>query len=351
MPHSRLLGMLLVVGCAACGEPGGPMRVQEREVRFTSDSITLVGTLVLPDTSTPVPAVVLVHGSGPETRDHYMRYARQFASNGIAALAYDKRGAGASSPGNPRAPFHVLANDVLAAVDFLRREPAIDGARVGLWGLSEGEWVVPLAASRMNDPAFLIIVSASGVSPSEQVRLEMRNALRAKGYPDSIVALAESLHRGIAAFQRDGRGRDSLNQALQKVAKDQWFADAEVLDARLPEYDRVLALDWFPGWRANMDFDARALLRQQDTPLLVVLGGTDANNDPALADSLYRELKRDAPKGTVDVLTFPDAGHALLEWWLPFRLPPPRYPEGYFRAQVEWMKRQLQRQAGFAPPS
>lgn len=332
---------LIILG--ACRSPADHLGVREEDVRFQNDSVSLAGTLVLPDTAGPAPAVVLVQGSGPETRRHYLRYAREFASAGIAALAYDKRGAGESSAGNPRSPFDMLAGDVLAAVSFLKRHPAIDSTRIGLWGLSEGEWVAPLAANRMERPAFLILASASSLTPTDQVRLEMRNRLDAKGYPDSIIALADALHRGIAAFQRDGSGRDSMNAALERVAEERWFEDADALDARLPEYERVLQLPWFPAWRTNMDFDALLVLRRVKAPLLVLLGGMDPNNDHRLAAARYRELTRADSSRIVDVLVFPKAEHAMVEWWLPLRLPPPRYPDGYFNAQVNWMRNQLGR--------
>jgi alpha-beta hydrolase superfamily lysophospholipase len=66
----------------------------EETVHFASGDITLAGTLVFPEGSQPHPAVVLLHGSGPQKRD--LVTARWFAAEGIAALAYDKRGVGQS---------------------------------------------------------------------------------------------------------------------------------------------------------------------------------------------------------------------------------------------------------------
>src|SRR4051794_33792490 len=62
---------------------------------FFNRDVRLAGTLVLPAAPGPHAAVVLLHGSGPQKRDLFM--ARWFAEQGIAALAYDKRGVGESA--------------------------------------------------------------------------------------------------------------------------------------------------------------------------------------------------------------------------------------------------------------
>ena len=329
--------LLLLVPISACGPTG----LREREVRFTNGAITLAGTVVLPEGSGPHPGIVIVHGSGPETRDMYLRYAREYAKAGIAALAWDKRGSGASTDANARAPYDTLAADVLAAVDVLRREPGVDSLRIGLFGLSEGEWVAPLAASRMQKPAFLVLASASSLTPAMQVRAEIGRRLEAKGYPDSIVSRAQSLYERVSQFQRDGSGRPELNAALDTASAQPWFEDANYLDRRVPEYSRVQALEWFPVWRANMDFDALELIERLDCPVLVLLGGRDLKNDAAQASARYAEAVGRKPGRAFASRIFPDAEHAMVEWWLPFRLPPPRYPDGYFEYQTAWVKQQL----------
>ena len=74
----------------------------------------------------------MLHGSGPDTRQGYQLYAEYPARRGIAALAYDKRGTGASSGDWRRATFEDLARDALAGLDSLRLHPGIDSETVGL---------------------------------------------------------------------------------------------------------------------------------------------------------------------------------------------------------------------------
>src|SRR5215475_15891267 len=113
--------VLYADGCSSRGELSigvddrGPT---EQSIHFTSKGVTLAGTLVLPKGSLRHPAVVLLHGSGPQSRDLFT--ARWFGAHGVAALAYDKRGVGEST-GNFRAvPFMELCGDGLAAIDYLK---------------------------------------------------------------------------------------------------------------------------------------------------------------------------------------------------------------------------------------
>jgi pimeloyl-ACP methyl ester carboxylesterase len=240
-----------------------------------------------------------------------------------------------------RAPYDTLAGDVLAAVELLKRHPSIDSSQIGLWGLSEGEWVAPLAASRMSHPAFLILASASSMTPAEQVRTEVGRLLRAKGYPDTTVALARGLYARISEFERTGNGRDELNGALGRVATAEWFKDAKYLSGSVPDHAALLKAAWFRTWRANMDFDALPILRALDCPVLVLLGGKDLKYDPALTVARYTDALGGKPDRQFAVKVFPNATHAMVEWWLPLHVPPPRYPAGYFDLQREWIRSSL----------
>src|SRR4030095_268748 len=67
---------------------------QEETVQFHNGNINLSGTLRVPSTKGPYPAVVLTHGSGGLSRNgpgaNYLFLADYFARHGIAALTYDR---------------------------------------------------------------------------------------------------------------------------------------------------------------------------------------------------------------------------------------------------------------------
>ena len=139
--------------------------LRQREVRVGADA----ATLTLPPGAGPFPAVAMVHGAGPRTRDEFDVFTAYLALHGVAVLADDKRGVGESTglyPGDEasEANIDLLAHDAQREVHFLAALPQIDKRRIGLFGDSQAGWISPLAASR--DPAIRFIVSNSGPTVS-----------------------------------------------------------------------------------------------------------------------------------------------------------------------------------------
>jgi dienelactone hydrolase len=132
---------------------GSRMPVRQEEVRFRSGAVTIAGTLTLPPGPGPFPAAVYVSGSGRTLRDEAQFLGGALVAGGIAVLGYDKRGVGQSGgvfPGELATAdaISTYANDAGAAARFLAAQPDIDKRRVGFYGLSQGGWIIPVAAAR-----------------------------------------------------------------------------------------------------------------------------------------------------------------------------------------------------------
>jgi dienelactone hydrolase len=65
--------------------------------------------------------------------------------------------------------FMDLCDDGLSAVAYLKSRKEIDPRHIGVWGMSQGGRLGPLAASHSADISFVIAVSGPGVSPGEQM--------------------------------------------------------------------------------------------------------------------------------------------------------------------------------------
>ena len=143
---------------------------------FPSGDVRLGYTLDLPSGAGPFPAIVFGHGSGRTTRDEARGLASRLVASGFAVLRYDKRGVGESTGvyegvgvGNATRVLGLLADDMAAGVAFLRTRPEIDPRRIGLMGVSQAGWIMPLAAQRAPSVAFMVLV----VGPTVSVGLEI----------------------------------------------------------------------------------------------------------------------------------------------------------------------------------
>ena len=141
--------------------------IRQEEVTFKNGDVTLAGTLVIPDSKGKRPAIVFTHGSGPQLREVMWGLGYLFAARGFVVLSYDKRGVGKSTGNWGEASFEDLADDAVAAARFLQARTDIAANQIGFWGLSQGGWIAPLAASRFPDAAFAIALSGGGLSPAE----------------------------------------------------------------------------------------------------------------------------------------------------------------------------------------
>jgi dienelactone hydrolase len=164
----RLLPSLIVVaGIAAVACGGQPTRATSLAPAFIQNGdVRLAYSIDLPQGRGPFPAVVLGHGSGRLTRDDLRFLSTRWVGLGFAVLRFDKRGVGESTgaysgvgPANSHQMFRDLASDIVAAARFLRTRPEVDPKRVGLAGVSQAGWILPLAARELGDAAFVALLS------------------------------------------------------------------------------------------------------------------------------------------------------------------------------------------------
>lgn len=159
------------------GKPLAPgLEIVRRTATIDADDVKLAGTLYLPPgTKRPCAAVVQLHGSGRTQRRQQFFLTSMLLRCGVAVLAYDKRGCGAStgtfrgfSVSNSARLFDVLSGDAAAAHKWLRKQPEIDPERVGLWGGSQAGWIMPLVPEKTEGVRFIISGCGPTVSAGEE---------------------------------------------------------------------------------------------------------------------------------------------------------------------------------------
>ncbi|NUR93310.1 MAG: prolyl oligopeptidase family serine peptidase [Nonomuraea sp.] len=134
----------------------------------------LEGTVRIPLTPGKHPAMVFISGSGNGSRTEFTPQAEYLARAGVVTLAFDKRSVGYNFRDRD---FGLLADDALKMVDYLRGRPEVDPGRTGVWAVSEGGWVAPIAA-RSPHVGFVILVSSSNVSPLREVAWALNEQLQ-----------------------------------------------------------------------------------------------------------------------------------------------------------------------------
>jgi uncharacterized protein len=319
---------------------------RREEITFHNGEVTLRGTLTLPATRGPHPAIILVHGSGPERRPggHWTHY---FTRHGIAYFYFDKRGSGASTGDLNSAGIDDLAGDVLAAVQVLRGNKNLNPQQIGLIGHSNGGWVSALAAARSTDVAFLIVKSGSGLPVHENILYELEMDMRGTGtFSENEIAQAKALRAQLNNALLTNKGWDALLTDIASSKNERWFGYARV--QWLPQVPSPLdstANSFLSGLRKQIDFDPASVWQQVHCPVLVLLGELDANV-PAKksADIIKRQLEKGGNRDhTIKIL--PRANHGLFESQTGYSIEWPRltrYVPGYMDGITDWLRKHIE---------
>lgn len=171
---------------------GQVLEGSEAELSFPSGDLRLVGALALPSGEGPVPAVVLLSGSGPRGREgdtpgFVPEYrpsqvlAEPLVEAGVASLRYDERGVGGSAGSHSAASTTDLADDVEPGLMYLSSVDRIDSESVGLLGQSEGASIAARVAARTGKVAFVVGLAGPAVSGHQLVIAQSEHALRDSG--------------------------------------------------------------------------------------------------------------------------------------------------------------------------
>jgi pimeloyl-ACP methyl ester carboxylesterase len=273
-------------------------------VRFESGDASLEGTLVLPEGPGPHPALVIQPGSSWILREsaESLETAITFAAYGVAGLAYDKRGYGAST-GSTLVSFDVTASDAAAAASALTERFDIDPESIGIWGLSQGAWIAPLAAMHTDAIRFLILVGAPGTSPARQEIRRAQAKAEAEGLPPEDVEAVGRFQELSFWYGATGRGWAEYARAREAAEGAPWLR--WVWSPTEPGFDNF-------GWgRLNGYYNPLPALLDLREPLLALWGEHDVNVDPEVHRSIFEVALDAAGNEDYTLLIVPDADHVL----------------------------------------
>ena len=306
-----------------------PLRMEP--VSWQSDTATLSGTLVMPQENGPHALIVVQPGSSWQTRynEHGMFTALTFAAGGIAGLAYDKRGFGESS-GEQLVTFEQTATDLARGVDAMRRRFDIRPDAIGIFGLSQGGWIAPLAATQ-TDGAFLVLVGPPGTTPARQETQRAVAVLRAEGAPDSVVRDIRDFQEVIFRYSATGEGWPEYLALRARGKAEGWLGRVYSPDTPGPG-----AFMW---GRLNGYYNPLPALLKTRIPVLALWGAFDLNVNPEVNRSIFEGALQVAGNRDVTLEIVPNADHEL-EYAASARdaLNTNRFTREVWAGMVDWVK-------------
>jgi pimeloyl-ACP methyl ester carboxylesterase len=269
-------------------EPKKPYPYQEAEVVCENKKagVRLAGTLTLPLSGGPFPAVLLLTGSGAQDRNATVAGHRPFlvladylTRRGIAVLRLDDRGVGGSTGSVLESTTADFAEDALAAVEFLQARKDIDPRRIGLIGHSEGGAVAPLAASRSTSIAYVVLMAAPGLLGERLAILQRESISRASGLPEERIARTRAVEQKMMAVVRSEKDNAAAEKKLREIAGQAMSEAAGVrISGAFVEAQFKMMLS--PWYRFFITYDPAPALRRVRCPVLALTGERDLQVPP-----------------------------------------------------------------------
>jgi len=298
---------------------------RQEELGFENGDVHLEGTLTLPETAGPFPAVVMVTGSGPQNRDEelfgfkpFRVIADHLTRHGIAVFRYDDRGVGGSTGSVALSTTSDVADDVLAAIARLAALDEIDARRIGIVGHSEGGVVSPLAAQRSPSVAFVVLLAGTSVPGTEVIYDQMAAIARAAGQDEAKIAddlalqhrIFEALARGddLGRFEAEIEAR--IREGIEEASPEERAAITDVDEFVGRQAKGQLAGLQTPWFKYFLSYDPASALHQTTVPVLALFGELDTQVTPARNRGPMAEALNGNPDVTIKVL--PRANHLFL---------------------------------------
>jgi uncharacterized protein len=286
----------------------------QREVQFSNLAAhnQLAGTLSVPSGKGPFPAIVLVSGTGHNTRDEdvwghkvFLVLADALNRNGFAVLRYDKRGVGGSSGNYDAATTADFASDTEAAVAWLKAQPQIDASRIGVLGHSEGGIIAPAVAASDKSVAFVVMIAGPCIRGDKLFVLQSAMTAKAYGAPDDYIArrmlFDQELYSAIISAPSQSAALDRAKALIARGVGDK-LVDANEAES-LPKDDTSLWERYF------LAYDPAPTLARLTVPVLVLNGSLDVQVPAKENLAAAREALRKNSNATVREL--PGMNHLL----------------------------------------
>jgi pimeloyl-ACP methyl ester carboxylesterase len=313
MKKTQILVVLMALFLVACettvereavgSRSFGSQEANVEEIRFRSGKFRVVGDLRLPEGDGPLPAIIMVHGSGSATRNGAVPFnplIEIFLRNGYAVFSWDKPGSGEST-GKFSNELTERAAILVDGIEVLTEHPSIDPDNIGLWGISQAGWVMPLAIEQSENVAFMIVVSGSAEDSIEQMAFQIGQKVACGGGSEEQAALVERYWSQSAKATNYDEYRQAV-EVLLGIPYVKGYTGLEMTDEK----------NWEPRPR-NWDsfIDPMEVVEHTMIPMLVFFGALDKNIDPVQGAEAYEAALGKAGNQDYRIVVIPGVAHIL----------------------------------------
>jgi len=238
---------------------------------------------------------------------------------GYAVFSWDKPGTGQSTGQVDSTPrkYHKRAQIVLDAIEVMKTRRDIDAGHIGLWGISQGGWVMPLVLSQSEDVAFMICVSCGGVSGYDQFVYKITSlAIFCGGVPeenaDQLTVLLSELDAA-RTFDTYG-GYLHYREVLDDLASISVYS-REVSDILAQNGGSMVIPEG--AWLENDPeienwWNPVEVLEQVRIPVLAIFGDRDMNGDPIQGAYAWEAALEQAGNRNFRVEILPGVDHFMV---------------------------------------
>ena len=243
----------------------------------------------------PLPALVLIGGSGPTDRDEtvagipvFGQLARDLVAAGFFVVRYDKRGVGQSGGRMESVTLNDYAEDARAVVLWLKNRKDVDRKQIGIIGHSEGASVALVVAARERDNV-AAVASLSGLAGTgaSLVLEQQQHLLNQMKITDADKAEKTALQVKINNALLGVGTWDGVPDAVRKVADTPWF-------------------------QSFLSYDASKAMKDVRQPILIVQGELDMQVRPHHADELAALARARKSKADVQVTMVRGVNHLFV---------------------------------------
>lgn len=290
----------------------------EENILIETDSVTIAGSIMVPDSVQSESLVIFISGSGSQTRNSsvagfeiFEELADQLALQGIPSFRYDDRGTGQST-GSGDATLKELAGDLESIANYFSKgEYASSFENIVYLGHSQGGLISMIAAEEFT-PHKMVLLATPMLPGDEIITQQIRHISGQQQIPDDVLTRNMKFQQKVFEAARTGEGWPALEAELEERLRNQLSELPENQLLTLGDMNQFIQAQvsrqlngakgaWF---RSFIVTDPRSYIPSDDVPVLALFGENDSQVLPSPNRSALEQIN-----SNFIVSTVPEANH------------------------------------------